>query len=62
MANESVLDVFGTIDSLPDLDVIPTYVTAYDDVYTEAHLSSGWDGRRRLPELRGALGLRLESP
>ena len=37
MANESVLDVFGTIDSLSDLDVIPTYVTAYDDVYTEAH-------------------------
>ena len=28
MANESVLDVFGTIDSLSDLDVIPTYVTA----------------------------------
>ena len=48
MANESVLDVFGTIDSLSDLDVIPTCVTAYDDVYTEAHLSSGWDGRRRL--------------
>ena len=37
LANESVLDVFGTIDSLSDLDVIPTYVTAYDDVYTEAH-------------------------
>ena len=37
LANESVLDVFGTIDSLSDLNVIPTSVTAYDDVYTEAH-------------------------
>ena len=37
LANESGLDVFGTIDSLSDLDVIPTCVTAYDDVYTEEH-------------------------
>ena len=37
LANESVLDVFGAIDSLSDLDVIPTCVTAYDDVYTEEH-------------------------
>ena len=37
LANETVLDVFGAIDSLSDLDVIPTCVTAYDDVYTEEH-------------------------
>ena len=30
LANESVLDVFGTIDSLSDLDVIPTRATACD--------------------------------